>query len=232
MGMEPTKRQSKDDAFWQRLVLPEEERRWLRDWEGSYRWFRSPNVVQLERYRGPSVLEVSVTTADHIQADPQAPVTLVEYGDYECPGCGAAYPIVKAVWGHFDKRLRFVFRNFPLTQVHPHAESAAETAEFAGAHGLFWEMHDDLYENQQALGPPLYIELAEALELPEGALIEALEKRTYRPRVRSDFMGGLRSGVNGTPTFFINGRRHDGSYAFVDLVAAIDAELLDLETRG
>ena len=93
-------------------------------------------------------------------------------------------------------------------------------------------MHDDLYENQQALGPPLYIELAEALELPEGALTEALEERTYRPRVRSDFMGGLRSGVNGTPTFFINGRRHDGSYAFEDLVAAIDAELLELETRG
>jgi hypothetical protein len=86
MTIEPLKhRSSQDDAFWQRLVLPEGERRWLRDWEGSYRWFRSPNVVQLERYRGPSVLEVSVTTADHIQADPQAPVTLVEYGAMNAP---------------------------------------------------------------------------------------------------------------------------------------------------
>jgi protein-disulfide isomerase len=176
-----------------------------------------------------SGLQVPVSTADHIQGDQHAPVTLVEYGDYECPACGLAYPIVKAVQDHFGKRLRFVFRNFPLTQVHPNAESAAETAEFAGAHGRFWEMHDRLYENQASLSLPLYLALAESLRLPEKALSEALESGTFRPKVRSDFMGGLKSGVNGTPTFFINGRRHDAAFDFDDLVAAIEAELVNIK---
>ena len=113
-----------------------------------------------------SILQIPVTSADHIQGDPHAHVTLVEYGDYECPSCGLAYPIVKAVQKHFGKRLRFVFRNFPLTQVHPQAENAAETAEFAGAHDHFWEMHDGLYENQDALGLATYLALAKALGLP------------------------------------------------------------------
>ena len=177
-----------------------------------------------------SSLQVPVTSADHIQGDPHAHVTLVEYGDYECPACGLAYPIVKAVQKHFDKRLRFVFRNFPLTQIHPQAESAAETAEFAGAHDHFWEMHDGLYENQDALGLAAYLALAKDLDLPEKALSEALEKHTFKSRVRSDFMGGLKSGVNGTPTFLINARRHDAAYDFDDLLAAIDAELAQPET--
>ena len=169
-----------------------------------------------------SVLQVPVTEADHSQGDPRAPVTLVEYGDYECPACGQAYPIVKAVQKHFGKGLRFVFRNFPLTQIHPEAESAAETAEFAGAHGRFWEMHDGLYENQDSLGLPLYLALAQALRLPEKALSEALANRTFRPKVRSDFMGGLKSGVNGTPTFYINGARHDDSYEIETLPVALE----------
>jgi protein-disulfide isomerase len=170
-------------------------------------------------------LQVPVTSADHIQGDPRAPGTLVEYGDYECPACGLAFPIVKAVQSHYGDQLCFVFRHFPLTQVHPHAESAAETAEFAGAHKRFWEMHGGLFENQQNLGVPLYLVLAKALDLPEAALAEALENGTFRPKVRANFMEGLRSGVNGTPTFFINGRRHDGPYGFADLVEDIDAEL-------
>jgi protein-disulfide isomerase len=171
-------------------------------------------------------LQVPVTRTDHIAGNKHAPVTLVEYGDYECPACGLAFPIVKAIQKHFDQQLRFVFRHFPLTQVHPHAESAAETAEFAGAHARFWEMHDSLFENQSMLGLPLYIALAKALDLSEDALADALERGTFRPKVRDDFMGGLRSGVNGTPTFFINARRHDGAYSFEDLVAEIDAELV------
>jgi protein-disulfide isomerase len=172
-----------------------------------------------------SFLQIPVTAADHIAGNKHAPVTLVEYGDYECPACGLAFPIVKAVQKHFDKQLRFAFRHFPLTQVHPHAESAAETAEFAGAHARFWEMHDSLFENQRMLGLPLYIALAKELGLSEDALADALESGTFRPKVHDDFMGGLRSGVNGTPTFFINGRRHDGAYGFEDLVAGVDAEL-------
>jgi protein-disulfide isomerase len=179
-----------------------------------------------------SVLQVPVSADDHIQGDVNAPVTLVEYGDYECPACGAAFPIVKAVQKHFGGKLRLVFRNFPLTRLHPEAENAAETAEFAGANGHFWEMHDALYENQESLGMPLYLALAEAMNLPKAALSEALETRAFRPKVRSDFMGGLKSGVNGTPTFFINGKRHDGSFEFDALAAAVNAELVQATSLG
>src|SRR6202045_3263547 len=158
-----------------------------------------------------AMLKVPVTPEDHFQCAKDAAGTLVEYGDYECPHCGSAYSIVKRVQKHFGKELRFVFRNFPLQEIHPHAESAAETAEFAGGKGKFWEMHDGLFENQERLGGALYSELAEELDLPTTELIKALENREFAARVRSDFSGGVRSGVNGTPTFFINGVRHDDS---------------------
>ena len=172
-----------------------------------------------------ATLRVPVTEEDHMQGDLDALVTLVEYGDYECPHCGRAYPIVKQVQNHFAKRLRFVFRNFPLTESHPHAEKAAETAEFAGVEGKFWEMHDLLFENQDRLTAPLFGELARMLALDPRALQKALETREFASRVRADFSGGARSGVNGTPTFFINGKRHDASFDFEHLVYAIDAEL-------
>src|ERR1700749_3291576 len=106
-------------------------------------------------------LKIPVTAEDHVQGDTNAEIVLVEYGDYECPHCGHAYPIVQRVQKHFGKRLAFVFRNFPLNEIHPNAESAAETAEFAGAHGRFWPMHDDIFENQNSLSLPLLTELAE-----------------------------------------------------------------------
>jgi|ERR1700676_3654929 protein-disulfide isomerase len=170
-----------------------------------------------------SSLKIPVSAADHIQGPETAKVTLLEYGDYECPHCGRAYPIVKKVQKYFANRLRFVFRNFPLSEAHPHAESAAETAEFAGAQAKFWEMHDGLFENQDRLGGALYSELAEELDLPTAELRKALESREFAARVKSDFSGGVRSGVNGTPTFFINGKRHDDSFDYETLVAAIEA---------
>ena len=178
-----------------------------------------------------TTLKAPISASDHVQGDPDAEVTLLEYADYECPYCGAAYPIVKRVQQHFGRRLRYVFRHFPLTEVHPHSESAAETAEFAGAHHQFWQMHDALFENQDRLGAPLYVAFVDALGLPAAELRDALTAGTYTPRVQSDFMGGVRSGVNGTPTFFINGQRHDGSYDFDDLVLAIDAQLASSGTR-
>jgi len=170
-------------------------------------------------------LRVPVGEQDHVQGNADAHGTLVEYGDYECPHCGRAHPIVKRVQKHFGKKLRFVFRNFPIAEMHPHAESAAETAEFAGAHGKFWEMHDALFENQEQLGGAFYLKLAQELGLSPQELRAAVENREYLARVKSDFTGGVRSGVNGTPTFFINGKRHDASFEYDDLVEAIQAAL-------
>jgi protein-disulfide isomerase len=168
-----------------------------------------------------SSLKVPVTSADHSQGPENAPLTVVEYGDYQCPGFGQAYPIVKQIQKHFGKRLRFVFRNFPLNESHPEAESAAETAEFAGARGKFWQMHDALYENQDRLGVELYGTLAKKLGLSQPDLEASLEAGTRSERVRADFSGGVRSGVNGTPTFYINGIRHEASFDFETLSAAL-----------
>ena len=173
-----------------------------------------------------ATLKVPFTPEDHIQGDEHSPAILVEYGDYECLHCGRAYRIIQRVQKHFGKRLGFVFRNFPLSEMHPNAEVAAEAAEFAAAQARFWEMHDGIFEHQETLGLPLLLELAETVGLSVNDLEGALTRGEYAPRVKSDFVGGARSGVNGTPTFFINGHRHDGPFEFEDLVAAIDARLL------
>jgi protein-disulfide isomerase len=168
-------------------------------------------------------LKNAVTANDHMQGNAQALVTLVEYGDYQCPACGEAYPVVKRLQEYFGKDLCFVFRNFPLTEVHPQAEAAAELAEFADMHGQFWQAHDALYENQELLGPTLYLDLVKLLHLSLDDLRQAVEEGSCQARVRADFTGGVRSGVNGTPTFFINGRRHDGGLDLESLAAAIEA---------
>jgi protein-disulfide isomerase len=168
------------------------------------------------------ILVLPVGDRDHIQGSADAPVTLVEYGDFECPYCRQAYPIVKEIRDRMGARLRFVFRNFPLTKVHSHAEHAAEVAEAAAAQGAFWQMHDRLFERQFALEDDNLIEYAQELGLDADRVAGALAARTYKPRVRDDFMSGVRSGVNGTPTFFINGVRHDQSWALDSLMAAIE----------
>jgi protein-disulfide isomerase len=172
-----------------------------------------------------STLQPPVQPHEHIRGAADAPITLVEYGDFECPYCAAAHPQVKRVEQHFGTKLRFAFRHFPLSQAHPLAEPAAEAAETAGAHGRFWEMHDGLYENREEFGAPLFFALAEALAIPDSELRTALTSQQYAAKIRSDFLSGVRSGVNGTPTFFINGVRHDGGYLFEDLAGAIEALL-------
>ncbi len=172
-----------------------------------------------------SKLSIDVNAKDHIQGDAAAACSLVEYGDYECPHCGHAYPIIKQLQKLFGNRLSFVFRNFPLSQIHPWAEPAAEASEFAGDHEKFWEMHDLLFENQERLGNALFLKLAEKLDLPPLQLETAIAELKYHDRVRADFSGGARSGVNGTPTFFINGQRYNGSYGFDSLSKAIDQVL-------
>jgi protein-disulfide isomerase len=167
------------------------------------------------------VLKVPVGPRDHVQGSPDAPVTLVEYGDYECPYCERAYPIVKLLQRRLGNMLAFVFRNFPLTEIHPHAEQAAEAAEAAGARGKFWPMHDMIYEHQ-ADGLELrdLVQYAAAVGLDPIAVGQDIAAHTYLPRIREDFMGGVRSGVNGTPTFFINGIRFDGDWTNVEEFAA------------
>jgi protein-disulfide isomerase len=157
-------------------------------------------------------LQPPVGPDDHAQGPEGAPVTLVEYGDFECPYCGQAYEIVKAIQQRLGGKLRFVFRNFPLMEAHPHAEHAAEAAEAAGARGRFWDMHDLLYENQRRLDDASLAGYAEAIGLDAQRVMQALEDGTYEPQVREDFMSGVRSGVNGTPAFFVNGVRWDGPW--------------------
>ncbi|HVU72818.1 MAG TPA: thioredoxin domain-containing protein [Mycobacteriales bacterium] len=160
-------------------------------------------------------------TRDHIIGPPQPRVTLVEYGDYQCPFCGQAHQVVAELLQTVGDSVQYVFRHFPLTTVHPHAEGAAEAAEAAGAQGRFWPMHDTLFTNQRALAGPHLLTYAQALGLDEPRFVRDLRERVHAPRVRSDFLGGVRSGVNGTPTFFIDGVRHDGSFDYDVLLAAV-----------
>jgi protein-disulfide isomerase len=168
-----------------------------------------------------SRLVLPVSERDHIRGPSAAPVTLVEYGDYECPHCGEAYYIVKELERHHGKNVRFVFRNFPLSTAHPNAESAAEAAEAAGVQNQFWEMHDQLFENQQSLERENLVEYAKLIGLDLARFIQEMNQHRYAKRVHEDFLSGVRSGVNGTPTFFVNGIRHDGSYDLASLLAAI-----------
>lgn len=168
-----------------------------------------------------SRLILPVSERDHIRGPATALVTLVEYGDYECPYCGEAYPVVEELQRVLGDRLQFAFRHFPLAQVHPHALGAAEAAETAGAEDMFWEMHAILYTHQHALDGAHLIEYAIALGLDPTSFRHALEGRAYENRVREDFLSGVRSGVNGTPAFFIEGVRYDGPRDFDSLVAVL-----------
>lgn len=165
-----------------------------------------------------------VTTGrDHIEGPSDALVTLVEYGDFECPHCGHAYPIVEEVRRRMGDRMRFVFRHFPLSQSHAHAEIAAEAAEAAGKQDRFWQMHGMLFTHQDALGVASLIGYAEMLELDTDLFKESLRERAFQAHVHEDFMSGVRSGVNGTPTFFINGERYNGMVSVPSLYHALDA---------
>jgi protein-disulfide isomerase len=166
-------------------------------------------------------LALPVGPRDHILGPPEAPVTLLEYGDYECPYCGSAHHVVAEVLRNLGKEVRFVFRHFPLSQIHPHALSAAETAEAAGVEGRFWPMHTILFENQDALDIDDLLTCAEGLGLDAVRVAEDLRMGVHLPKVTADFRSGVRSGVNGTPTFFINGERFDGRWDLDTLTVAL-----------
>ena len=170
-----------------------------------------------------SRLRPPVGPDDHALGPDDAPVTLVEYGDYECPHCGRAHPIVKRVLKKLGRSVRFVFRNFPLGEMHPHAVLAACAAEAAGLQDRFWEMHDHLFEHQQALERDDLAGYAKKLGLDTARFARDLDDATIEERVRRDFASGVRSGVNGTPTFFIDGERYDESWDEDSLVEALRA---------
>lgn len=169
-----------------------------------------------------ATLTPPVGERDHLLGRDDAPVTLLEYGDYECPSCGQAYPVVKEVLSRSGDAVRFAFRNFPLTQIHPRAERAAEAAEAAGAQGKFWELHDRIFTEQERLDRSDLVAHARDIGLDMQRFTHDLDTGAFSERVREDFMSGVRSGVNGTPTFFVNGVRLDGAFDVDGLMVAIE----------
>ena len=162
---------------------------------------------------------------DHIRGPDDAPVTLVEYGDYECPHCRQVAPIVEQLQERFGDRLRYVFRHFPITTAHPNAQLAAEAAEAAAAQGKFWEMHDRLFEHAGPLERTQLVRFAEELDLDLERFERELDEQVHSDRVREDFLSGVRSGANGTPAFFLNRVRYDGAWDLDSLIAEIEKPL-------
>jgi protein-disulfide isomerase len=171
--------------------------------------------------RGVTRLGLPVGERDHVVGPATAPVTLVEYGDYECPYCRAALPIVQELQGLLGDQLRYIFRHFPLTRLHPHAQHAAEAAEAAAAQGRFFEMHAILFEHQEALGDDQLVQYAADLDLDAARVRADLTAHSHAGRVREDFESGLRSGARGTPTFYLDDLRYDGIVGVRQFLAAI-----------
>jgi protein-disulfide isomerase len=168
-------------------------------------------------------LAAPITEKDHAQGPADAPVTLVEYGDYECPYCLYAFPLVKQIRQAMDGRLRFIFRHFPQNTIHAHAGVAAQVAEAAGAQGQFWAMHDLLYEHQKELGEIDFSRFAIRLGLELYKFQSDLSSERFARHVEADFRGGVRSGVKGTPAFFIKGVRYEGALELEPLRSAVEA---------
>jgi protein-disulfide isomerase len=166
-------------------------------------------------------LAVPVSAHDHVHGAATAPITLVQYGDYECSYCGRAYPIVKAVQKALGAKLRFVFRNYPLTQSHPHALHAAEVAEAVALHHDFWAIHDMLYQHQAALDDRSLLGYAQELGLDPEKVARDASGASVMGRIKADVDGGDRSGVEGTPAFYINGEQLEGSWDYDSLLAAL-----------
>lgn len=176
-----------------------------------------------------SQLSVPVGDRDHIQGLADAPITLLGYGDYACPRCGQMYLVTQAIQKQVGEPLRFVFRHFPLTAIHPLAQYAAEMAEAAHTQGCFWQIHDYLLRHQHLGGNGLLLRFVAELGLDVDQFEREVAEHIYAARVQADLESGIASGVNGTPTFFINGMRYNGSLTFEALLAAIETVQLQSE---
>jgi protein-disulfide isomerase len=175
-------------------------------------------------------LRTNVNNTDHVLGKENAPLEMVEYGDYECPHCGRAHPIVKDIIRQLGDHLKFVFRNFPLSNVHPHAVSAAVAAEAAALQGKFWEMHDIIFENQKTLEAEHLFLFAHKIGLDMERFKNDIQDPALNDKVEKDFYGGLRSGVNRTPTFFINGQKYDGDWSGNNLLNYLQTVLTEVST--
>ena len=182
--------------------------------------FQVPSIVHAKTAHDDRPRGSHHTNRPHARQRERA-VTLLEYGDYQCPRRGMARPVIKARQEHFAADLRFVFRHFALADLHPFAEPASETAQLGGQYGRFWPMHDGLYQNQEVLGVPLFVAPSEALGVTKQKLIDALKQQNFKAKIETDVMGGVRSGVSGTPALFIDGNRYRGAYDFNALAAAV-----------
>jgi protein-disulfide isomerase len=166
-------------------------------------------------------LVIPIDPRDHAQGPENAPVTLVEYGDYECPHCGKAFPIIKRLRETQKDRLRFIFRHFPQNNVHPHASVAAQAAEAAGAQKKFWVMHDMLFEHQEELAEVDMVQFALRAGLEVYQFEADLSSERFSGKVLRDYEGGVASGVKGTPTLFLNGWRYRGKLDYDEIQAAV-----------
>lgn len=171
-------------------------------------------------------LAVAISDRDHVKGPLAAPVVLVEYGDYECPDCLNAWPVVSALKKRLGDRLAFVFRHFPQSTIHPSAAAAARAAEAAGEQGKYWQMHDELFRHQKDLADIDYTHLALRLGLEVYRFQAKLEDEHHLRKIQMDLSGGLTSGVKGTPTFFINGCRYRGVVDVPSLGKAIEEQLV------
>jgi protein-disulfide isomerase len=172
-------------------------------------------------------LIIPVNMFDHIFGETSASLELVEYGDYECPYCGRAYPIVKNIQQQLGRELKFVFRNFPLRKIHPNSFMASAATEAAGLQDKFWEMHDIIFENQRTLDAENIFLFADKLGLDIERFKNDMKLEPLIKKVESDFESGLRSGVNRTPTFFINGKKYDGDWGKGQLLQDLKGLMAD-----
>lgn len=168
-----------------------------------------------------------VNDKDHEIGAHYASIELVEYGDYQCPHCAAAYPVVNALERSYERDLKFVFRHFPLSQIHQYAEAAAMAAEAAGRQGAFWQMHDMLFKRQAELNIRALFDFAEALGLNMIKFESDIKNKAIAAKVEGDFISGMRSGVNGTPSFFINSYKYNGVYDFDSMAGAIEISIVE-----
>lgn len=169
------------------------------------------------------MLKPPVSERDHRRGNPDAPITLVEYGDYACPYCGEAFPVVEKLQKTLGNKLQFVFRFFPLEAVHPNANNAALAAEAASKQGKFWEMHDLLYINQDKLGWDGIAAMADTVGLDLKKFEADVQGGQLQERIDDDLESGLRSGVNGTPSFFVNGEKYNGDWAYEEFLAYLES---------